>query len=136
MKYHKAILATVLISLLLTGWASKGISSDKVIGQINVFGVELFSNVDYKEINGVVATEEPCLKGYDRRFDALDMTIGYGFDKKIRKIITRNPNTSLLVYVRACLLRKAKQKGLQDGFVASNSPFLFQCRKILPYPSC
>jgi hypothetical protein len=129
MKYHKAILTTLLISLLLTGWVSKSISSDKVISQINVYGAELFSNVDYREINGVVATEEPCLKGYDRRFDALDITIGYGFDKKIRKIITRNPNTSLFGISPGMSFEEGKQKVLQGGFVTSESPFLFKAER-------
>ena len=135
MKYHKAILATLLVALLLVGWASKSVSDDKVIGHINVFGVELFSNVDYKEINGVVATEEPCLRGYERSFDALDLIIGYGFDKKIRKINTRNPNTSLLGVSPGMPFEEGKQKILQAGFVASNSPFIFKADRVLPYPS-
>lgn len=126
MKYQKSILAALLALLLLAGWTSKGISSDKAVGQANVFGAELFSNVDYREINGVAATEEPCLKGYDRSFDALDITIGYGFDKKIRKIITRNPSTSLFGIRPGMSFEEGKQKILQAGFVASDSPFIFK----------
>jgi hypothetical protein len=126
MKYQKLILVTLLLPLLLGGWVSKSMSRDKMIGQINVFGVELFSNVDYREINGVIATEEPCLKGYDRSFDALDITIGYGFDKRIRKIITRNPSTSLFGVSPGMPFGEGKQKVLQAGFVASNSPFTFK----------
>ena len=126
MKYHKSILITLLVPVLLVGWASESISRDKTVGQINVFGVELFSKVDYKEINGVVATEEPCLKGYERSFDALDLIIGYGFNKKIRKINTRNPNTSLFGVSPGMSFEEGKQKILQAGFVASNSPFSFK----------
>lgn len=129
MKYQKSILAALLALLLLAGWTSKGISSDKAVGQANVFGAELFSNVDYREINGVAATEEPCLKGYDRSFDALDITIGYGFDKKIRKIITRNPSTSLFGIRPGMSFEEGKQKVLQGGFVASDSPFTFKADK-------
>ena len=126
MIFRKLILFTLLVSLLLVGFASKSISRDKMVGQINVFGVELFSDVDYKEINGVVATEEPCLRGYDRSFDALDITIGYGFDKRIRKIITRNPSTSLFGVSPGMPFGEGKQKILQAGFFASDSPFTFK----------
>ena len=101
MKLQKSVLIRSLTVLLLIGCMSNNIvmaeqvGRDKMVGQINVFGIELLSDVDYKEINGVAATEEPCLKGYDRSFDALDLTIGYGFDKKIRKITTSNSNTSI-----------------------------------------
>jgi hypothetical protein len=55
----------------------------------------LYSGTDYREINGVKAVEEPCLRGYERIFDPLDITIGYGFNRKIRKITTMNRGTSL-----------------------------------------
>lgn len=126
MKYQKSILAALVVALLLILWANDSVSGDKATGQVNVYGAELFSNVDYREINGVAATEEPCLKGYDRSFDALDITIGYGFDKKIRKIITRNPGTSLFGIRPGMSFEEGKQKALQSGFVASSSPFLFK----------
>ena len=53
--------------------------------QINVFGVELYSDADYREVNGVVAAEGRCLRGYEPSFDAFDVIIGYGFDHKIQK---------------------------------------------------
>ena len=63
--------------------------------QIHVFEIELFSAVDYQAIDGDTAIEEPCLKGYERSFEKLAITIGYGFNKRIRKITSRNPATSL-----------------------------------------
>lgn len=85
---------TLLLSLFLTGClmnqARTGVSR-----QTHVFGIELHSKVDHQEIGGVKATEEPCLRGYERSFEALDLTIGYGFNKKVRKITTRNNGTSL-----------------------------------------
>jgi hypothetical protein len=84
----------MLLSLCLAGCIVNQVRTD-VSRQINVFGIELYSGVDYREIAGIRATEEPCLKGYERSFDTLEITIGYGFDKKIRKITTRNPGTSL-----------------------------------------
>jgi hypothetical protein len=125
MKFRKSVLIMLLIPLILVGCTSKNIRRDKMIGQINVFGVELFSDVDYKQINGVVATEEPCLSGYERSFDALDLIIGYGFDKKIRKLNTRNPKTSLFGISPGISFVEGKQKILQAGFVESAPPFIF-----------
>lgn len=63
--------------------------------QIRVFGIQLRSDRDYREINGVTGVEEPCLRGYERTFDALDLTVGYGFNRRIRKITTMNRGTSI-----------------------------------------
>jgi hypothetical protein len=84
----------ILLSLCLTGCLANGARTD-ISRQVQVFGIELYSGVDYREINGVKATEEPCLKGYEREFDRLEITIGYGFDGRIRKIFTRNPSTTM-----------------------------------------
>lgn len=126
MKFQKSILIILLVPLLLTGCSGKNIMHDKLTGQINVFGVELFSDVDYSEINGVVATEEPCLRGYDRSFDALDITIGYGFDKKIRKITTRNSSTSLFGIKPGMAFEEGKKMILQAGFNEYAPPFTFR----------
>jgi hypothetical protein len=123
MNFNKAIL--FLSFLLLVGCMGQYVQSEEVGDQINVFGVALFSNVDYREINGVVATEEPCLRGYERSFDALDIIIGYGFDRKIRRINTRNPNTSLFGVSPGMRFREGKTKILQAGLKESTSPYTF-----------
>ena len=124
MKFKKAIL--MLLILMLAGCMGKYVENEKVRGQINVFGVVLFSNIDYKEINGVAATEEPCLKGYDRSFDALDITVGYGFNKRIRKIITRNPTTSLFGVNPGMSFTEGRQKILEAGFIEAGSSDRFK----------
>jgi len=85
---------TLLLCFCLAGCLTSRARTD-LARQTNVFGVELYSGVDYREIGGINGTEEPCLRGYERSFDQLEITIGYGFDKKIRKITTHNPGTSL-----------------------------------------
>jgi hypothetical protein len=122
---HRRTLLLLFLCVLLAGCAGTQVKSDNTHSQINVFGVGLFSDVDYKEINGVSAVEEPCLRGYDRQFDALDITIGYGFNKKIRKITTRNPDTSLFSISPGAPFGEGKQKILQAGFVESAPPFTF-----------
>ena len=102
------------------------VGRDKMAVQVNVFGIELLSDVDYKEINGVAATEEPCIKGYDRSFDALDLTIGYGFDKKIRKITTRNSSTSLFGIRPGIDFEEGRKMILQAGFNEYVPPFTFR----------
>jgi hypothetical protein len=127
MKFQKVIL--ILLFLLLAAYVGKSVASDKVDDQINVFGATFFSSVDYREINGVLATEEPCLKGYDRSFDSLDITIGYGFDKRIRKIITRNPGTSIFGVSPGMPFEAGRQKVLQAGFIESGKPTRFRTDK-------
>lgn len=129
MRLQKSMLIALLIPLLLAGCMSTSVGHDKMAGQVNVFGVELFSDVDYKKINGVVATEEPCLRGYDRNFDALDLTIGYGFDNKIRKITTRNLNTSMFGVKPGMAFEEGKKIILQAGFIEHAPPFTFSASK-------
>jgi len=126
MKFQKLITVPLLLFLFLTGCMGKHLEQDKMHDQVNVFGVQLFSDVDYREINGVMAGEDPCLKGYERSFDALDITIGYGFNKKIRKITTRNPGTSLFGINPGVTYREGKQKILQAGFIEFAPPFTFR----------
>ncbi|MDD5167854.1 MAG: hypothetical protein PHN75_03475 [Syntrophales bacterium] len=129
MKLLKSILTAALVTILLAACMSTSTGRDKMTGQVDVFGVELFSDVDYKKINGVAATEEPCIRGYDRSFDALDLTIGYGFDKKIRKITTRNINTSLFGIKPGMSFEEGKKMILQAGFVEDVPPFAFKLKR-------
>ncbi len=125
MLYRKKILVS-LFFILLAGCYSKHASYRMMNDQINVFGVQLFSKIDYREINGVSATEEPCLRGYERSFDALDVIIGYGFDKKIRKITTRNKSTSMFGIKPGMTFEEGKKKLLQAGFHEHATPFTFR----------
>jgi hypothetical protein len=118
----------VLASILCTGCMSKYVGQDRMLDQVNVFGVRLYSDVDYREINGVPATEEPCIKGYDRSFNALDITVGYGFDKRIRKIITRNPGTGMFGISPGMSLEEGRGKVLQAGFNEWAPPYKFKTR--------
>jgi hypothetical protein len=124
MRFERAIL--ILSVLLLAGCMGKYVEGEKIRGQIEVFGVAFFSSVDYREINGVTATEEPCLKGYDRSFESLNITVGYGFNKKIRKIITRNPTTSLFGVKPGMPFGEGRQRVLEAGFIEAGSPYKFR----------
>jgi len=118
-------LVPILLLFLVAGCMANHVEKSRIDDQVNVFGVKLLSTVDYQQINGVTATEEPCLRGYDRNFDALSVIVGYGFNKKTRRIHTRNPNTSLFGISPGMSFGEGKQKILQAGFVASSSPFVF-----------
>ena len=124
MKYQK-ILILFIIFLLLSGCLGKRILLDKMNDQVNVFGVKLYSDIDYKKINGVVATEEPCIRGYERSFEDLDVIIGYGFDHKIRRIVTRSPSTSMFGIKPGMNFGDGKIKILQSGFNEYAPPFTF-----------
>lgn len=126
MKHHKILIPLLLAPLLLAGCLNKSIVREKLNEQIDVLGVKLYSDVSYKEINGVTATEEPCLRGYERSFDALDVIIGYGFDHKIRKITTRNRSTGMFGIKPGATFGDGKKKILQAGFHEYAPPFTFR----------
>jgi hypothetical protein len=86
-----------------------------LLNQTHVFGIELYSATDYREINGVKAVEEPCLRGYERIFDPLDITIGYGFNRKIRKITTMNSKTSLFGITPGMPAEEGRRLARQSG---------------------
>jgi hypothetical protein len=105
----------ILLSLCLAGCLANRARPD-TSRQVQVFGIELYSGVDYREINGIRATEEPCLKGYERGFDRLEITIGYGFDGRIRKIFTRNPATSMFGITPGISAEDGRKLARQAGF--------------------
>ncbi|MBK5275935.1 MAG: hypothetical protein JJE30_12900 [Desulfuromonadales bacterium] len=112
----------LLLVICLTGClASKG-GINRIQGAKDVFGIELYSATDYREIKGVKGTDEPCLKGFERSFDALGISIGYGFDGKIRKITTRNPETTLFGVHPGTQAKDAGRTLLQAGLTDSGTP--------------
>jgi hypothetical protein len=123
-------LVTLFLFLCLTGCLATHTGPSNSPGQVKVFGIELHSTVDYREISGVAAAEEPCLKGYERSFEPLAITIGYGFDGKIRKITTRNPKTSLFGITPGISLEEGKGLAHRAGFVDTSSPFRFKGDRI------
>ena len=106
-----------------------GCASQRVIAgytdQLQVYGIELHSAVDYREIAGETASEEPCLKGYERSFDKLDITIGYGFDRKIRRISTRNRGTSIFGITPGMSVAEGRRILERTGFT-QESPFRYR----------
>lgn len=125
MKYSVSALIALLLLVLISGCTGRDIEREKLNSQIDVFGVKLASISDYKEINGVVATEEPCLHGYERDFDDLDVIVGYGFDKKIRKITTLNSKTSLFDINPGMSFKMGKIKIIKAGFKQHEPPYKF-----------
>ncbi|MRR54355.1 MAG: hypothetical protein EG822_07580 [Deltaproteobacteria bacterium] len=126
MKLRTALIVTLMMGLILAAIPGSSMEPDTLKDQIDVFGVQLDSTVDHQEINGVKAVEEPCLRGYERSFDALDILIGYGFDGKVRKITTRNPVTSMFGIKPGMTYGEGKHKILLAGFVEQIPPFKFK----------
>ncbi|HNY66763.1 MAG TPA: hypothetical protein PKM41_15120 [Deltaproteobacteria bacterium] len=120
------ISAMLLVLLLSTGCMGKHLKHDPLLDQVNVFGARLYADTDYKVINGVDAVEEPCLKGYERVFDSLDITVGYGPDRRIRKITTRNPGTNMFGISPGMSFEEGKQKLAQTGFREWIPPYRFK----------
>lgn len=126
MNYQRTVLVMLFIPLILAGCQSKqNIWREQLNDQIDVFGVKLDSDVNYEKINGVAAVEEPCIRGYVRNFDGLDVMIGYGFDNRIRRITTRNAGTSIAGIRPGMAYGEGRQIALQAGFQEA-SRFLFR----------
>lgn len=126
MSSQKILLTLLLVPFFLFGCIGKHVERDKLNGQLNVFGIELFTDVDYRQIKGIPSTEEPCLRGYERSFDDLDILIGYGFDNKIRKIHTRNVSTSLFGIRPGMTFDEGREKILTVGFTEYLPPFTYR----------
>lgn len=90
-----ASVAMTMVYAFIAGCAAGQTSLGAANSQIHVFGAEFGSEGTPRELRGVAATEEPCLKGHERIFDTQAVSIGYGHNGKIRKITTRNPGTSM-----------------------------------------
>jgi hypothetical protein len=94
--------------------------------QLDVFGIAMDSSTDYREISGVKGIDEPCLRGYERSFDSLDIVIGYGRDGKIRKVTTRNSQNSMFGVHPGEEVATAMVKIHGAGFVENSSPYHFK----------
>jgi hypothetical protein len=112
-------------ALLFTGCPAKRSGNEGWNRQINVFDLALFSANDDKNIRGVVPRKEPCLKGFDYFYDPLDISIGYGTDDRIRKITTRNKETSMFDIHAGDSFPKGKTLILQAGFSEGDTPYKF-----------
>lgn len=115
--------------VILTSCTAKYVVQDEFLKQVDIFGVSLYSDFDYTRINGEAASEEPCLRGYERSFDNLNISIGYGFDKRIRKITTRNSSTSLFGIKPGMSFSEGKSKIKQAGFTELTPPFKFKAKQ-------
>jgi hypothetical protein len=129
MKTVNAFIYLSVLILLLAGCAGIHLEPNDVRNQVDVFGVQLFSDTDYRVINGVTAEEEPCLRGFERTFDALDIVVGYGFNKKIRKITTRNAATRMFGINPGMPFAEGRKRILQTGLVETASPFTFSSNR-------
>lgn len=119
--------AVVACWCMLAGCAGRhAVVSEPPKVDVEVFGLQLGSATDYRTLEGVTATEEPCLKGYERSFDALDLTVGYGFDKRIRRIATRHPDTSVYGIRPGMPAEEGRQSAVQAGLRATATPDRFQ----------
>lgn len=110
------IRATAAAALLLLTGCATTIRHPELSRELDVFGVELHSEIDHRQIRNITGTDEPCLKGYDRSFDPLDLTVGYGFDGRVRKIVTRNRSTSLFGISPGMPAAEGKRIALQNHF--------------------
>lgn len=119
-------LAPALLAILaLAGCAGPRAHTAWPTGKLDVHGVELHSDRDHRELAGVVATEEPCLHGYERQFESLDLVVGYGHDRRVRRISSFDPRTSMFGVHPGASTARARAALLEAGFVPTASPLVF-----------
>ena len=88
-------LAAALPLALLAGCAGAGPVVRAANDELLVFGAKLGSVGVPDGLAGVPSEETPCLNGRDFSYETQDVLIGYGHDGRIRKVVTRNPRTSI-----------------------------------------
>jgi len=88
-------LAAALSLALIAGCVTAGPGVKAANDGLLVFGAKLGVAGVPDGLAGEPAEETPCLKGRDFSYEARDVLIGYGRDGKIRKVMTRNPSTSI-----------------------------------------
>lgn len=81
--------------MLVAGCAAGRVDLKAANGGIRIFGAAFGAVGIPAGLNGAAATEEPCLRGCERIFDTIAVSIGYGHSGRIRKITTRNPMTTM-----------------------------------------
>jgi hypothetical protein len=114
-----------IAAFLFTGCLAKRVGSEGLNKQINVFDLALFSTHDNKSVRSIVPRKEPCLKGFEYFYDPLDISIGYGTDDRIRKITTRNKETSMFDIRVGDHYPKGKALILKAGFSEGDTPYKF-----------
>jgi len=121
----RSVVLLGILTILLTGCLANRLGGEGLNKQINVFGLSLYSAHDDKSIRGVVPIKEPCLKGFEYIYDPLDLTISYGFNDRIRRITTRNKETSMFNIHIGDSFSKGKDIIRQAGFSEGDSPYKF-----------
>ena len=109
-------LAAVMSIALLAGCAGAGPSAKAANDGLLVFDAKLGEAGVPDGLTGVPSEETPCLNGRDFSYETRDVLIGYGHDGRIRKVVTRNPGTSIYGIRPRDEFAAAEAKVLAAGF--------------------
>jgi hypothetical protein len=90
-----ALTAASALALLLAGCAGAGPGVKAANEGLLVFGAQLGATGIPAGLAGVPGEESPCLKGRDFSYEARDVLVGYTHGGSIRKVVTRNPASSV-----------------------------------------
>ena len=122
------IINTVLsfLFLFLPGCSNSKPGSDEINKQIDVFGIHLFSEEMFQKIKEVTAVEEPCIKGYEKIYDQLDVSIGYSKSGYIRKITTLNKDTAMFGIKPGEAFPTGKDMILKAGFIQGDTDYHYK----------
>ncbi|MBJ6723108.1 hypothetical protein [Geomesophilobacter sediminis] len=71
--------------------------------------------MSFERLQGAKGSDEPCLRGFERSFEPVEVTIGYGKSGRIRKIVTRNHATAIFGIRPGMTAAEGKKLALGEG---------------------
>lgn len=114
-----------LILFLLVGCTPLHPHRADINRQLDVFGLTLSSRPDLKTFKGINAEVEPCLHGFEYRYEALDLVVGTNHKGAIRRILTRNRENHLFGIRVGDAIPSAQARLLHAGFTPTANPYRF-----------
>ncbi|TJX12942.1 hypothetical protein E9840_11435 [Tissierella creatinini] len=124
-KFVCTILIVLLIMAVLTACSSSEspFITDEVNPQIDVYGVQIY--MPEEEVHKLIPTEgeeAQCIYGYEYQYEESLVNIGFNSDtKEVRRVSTKNPDTSIYGVVPGMELEEAYTIIDSHGFTKSET---------------
>lgn len=126
--YTSLIVLLTMTILTACGNSESAFISDEVNPQIDVYGVQIY--MPEEEVHSVVPTkgeEAQCIYGYEYQYEDSLVNIGFNSEtEKVRRVTTKNPDTSIYGVVPGTELAEAYKAMESNGFTKSDtSDYMF-----------
>lgn len=121
-KIFSSILAIFILAILTScSNEESAFIKEEVNSQINVFGVQIYMDeLKVHEAIGTKGEKAMCIYGYEYVYDDKLINIGFNSDtEKVRRVTTKNPDTSIYGVVPGIELEEAFEILNSHGFEKS-----------------